>query len=133
MDEASIIAALRAYWMESWVDPHTASYVWEDEPEPGSMDDPWLLVIIRSAGTERRGVGRRREENRGLVSVTVQSPKAVGPGLGERLARDVAAVWRAFRHTHIKLDAPSVAGLDPDGAFNRHLITLGWRGDMRFA
>ena len=131
MDEHDFLTALRQYWMDTWVDP--TRYLWSDDEEPGPMDEPWLRLTIRSEGNERRGIGRLREEPRGLVMVEVMVPRKTGTGPGERLAAAVAAVWRAFRHTRIRLDAPSVVGLAADGAFNRHLVTLGWRGDMRLA
>lgn len=131
MNEADFIAALRGHWIAAWAGPEAV--VWEDDQTPDNPDAAWLRVIIASSKSQRRGIGRSREDNYGLVSVEVYAPKVGGPGPGERLASRVADTWRAFRHDRIKLDAPSVAGLRSDGAFNRHLITLGWRGDMRFA
>lgn len=133
MDEAAIISALRGYWIGAWVAPLDTAYIWEDDADPEEPGTSWLRVTLRSSETERRGVGRRREENRGLVAVEVRVPRPLGPGPADRLASSVAGVWRAFRHPRIQLTAPSVVGLAVDGAFNRRLITLGWRGDMRFA
>ena len=134
MTEHDILTALRAYWIEKWVAPeHSTVYVWADDAIPADLDSSYLRVRVRPEGSVRRGVGRTKEENRGLVTVEVYSPSKNGEGPGERLASAVAGVWRAHRHPRIKLDAPSVVGLTADGAFNRHLITLGWRADMRFA
>lgn len=134
MTEHDIVTAVRDHWIASWAPPaHEEPYVWNDDAIPGDLDTLSLRVSVRSEGGERVGAGRAREENRGLIAVEVSAPRKNGPGPGERCASQVAAVWRAFRHERIKLSAPSVVGLPADGAFNRHLITLGWRGDMRFA
>lgn len=130
MDEAAILEALRGYWLNGY--SGREQVLWEDDEQKGPEDKPWLRVTIRSSGSVRPVVGRSREENRGLIMVQIFSPRADGPGRAERVATDVANLWRAFRHERIRLDAPSVTGLMPEGAFNRHQVTLGWRGDMRF-
>lgn len=129
-----MLTALRQWWMDQWVAPaHTESYVWRDDELPADLDLVNLRVSVTTQGNQRQGIGREREQPRGLIQVEVQNPRKNGPGPGEVVASAVAAVWRAFRHERITLDAPSVVGLLPDGAFNRHLVTLGWRGDMRLA
>lgn len=130
MDEAAILAALRAYWLTGY--SGSAQVLWEDDEQEGEADRTWMRLALRSAGTSRPAVGRSREENRGMIIVQIFAPRSLGPGSAERLASEVAARWRAHRHDRIRLDAPSVIGLRPEGAFNRHQVTLGWRGDMRF-
>lgn len=133
MDEAQTCTALRQYWMVEWPLLSAVPYVWEDDALPGDLDTQSVRVTIRPEGGARVAVGRTREENRGLIQIEVSTPRKVGPGPGERVGAQIAQLWRAFRHERIRLSAPSVVGLAPDGAFNRHLVTLGWRGDMRFA
>ena len=133
MVEHDFLTALRDYWKNQWPNAvPTAAIYWSDDDGPADVT-PYTRTTMRSEGNVRRGVGRTKEQARGLVMVEVFTPSAEGPGVGERLAGSVAGVWRAFRHERIQLDAPSVVGLTADGAFNRHLVTLGWRGDMRFA
>lgn len=130
MNEADFIEALRSYWIQNWTG--TDPVLWSDDEEDGDPDTYWSRVIIRSAGSVRPVIGRSREEHRGTIMVQMFGPRKDGPGQLERAASDVAAFWRAFRHERIKLDAPSVVGLPTEGTFNRHLVTLGWQGDMRF-
>jgi len=118
--------------MATWVTPPI--WGWEDDDIVGAdADTQHLRVVMRSEGAVRKAIGRTKEEARGLIMTTVHTPRGSGPGVGEVAAGNVAQLWRDFRHSRIQLDAPSVVGLTPDGAFNRHLVTLGWRGDMRFA
>lgn len=134
MTEHDFLVALREFWITSWVEAVSeVPFVWADDTEPAQLENLHLRLTVRNEGGVRRGIGRAREESRGLISVEVRSPQKDGPGHGERLASLVAAVWRSFRHVRIQLTAPSVVGLTADGAFNRHLVTLGWRGDMRLA
>lgn len=130
MNEADIIAALRAYWIEEWTG--TELVLWDDDEQSGQADTYWNRVVIRSAGSVRPIVGRTREEHRGTIMVQMFGPRQDGPGQLQRAASAVAHFWRAFRHERIRLDAPSVVGLPAEGTFNRHLVTLGWQGDMRF-
>lgn len=138
MTEADFIAAIRTHWMAQGAalttggaDPVVALQLWEDdegEPDPPA---PYHRCTIRSAGGASVTIGRTREENRGLVTVQVFAPHESGPGPAERLASQVAAALRTFRHSRVKLGAPSVAGLPRQGAFNRQLVTVGWRADLR--
>lgn len=130
MVEHDFLTILRGYWMDNH--PPEPPYFWPDDDLPVTLTEGYLRTTIRPEGNGRRGIGRTREQAAGLIMVEVFSPKSGGPGPGEQFATAVAGVWRAFRHERIQLDAPSVVGLTADGAFNRHLVTLGWRGDMRF-
>lgn len=129
MVEKDFLIELRTYWTTVAT---ALSWVWSDDPEPDGLDAQWLRVMVRPEGNARKGVGRAREEARGLIMVEVKTPRKNGIGPGERTSSVVAQLWRDFRHARIQLDAPSVVGLSADGAFNRHLVTLGYRGDMRF-
>lgn len=129
MNESEIIAALRSYWISSWESPELV--LWDDETTPAPVGVYSLRVTLRSSASQRITIGRTREENRGMIMISLFGPRDEGPGALERLSSKVAAFWRAFRHSRIILDAPSVVGLPAEGAFNRHLVTLGWRGDMR--
>lgn len=136
MDEHAFLAALRGYWNDQvWQAPVNDGwqFIWDDDEKGFKPTDKWVRIGIRCEGGLRRGAGRRREETRGLVSIEVYNPRADGSGPGERFSSALAAAWRAFRHERIQLSAPSVVGPTTDGAFNRHLITLGWRGDQRLA
>lgn len=130
MNEAQVIEVIRQWWLDQY--EAVSSVVWDDDEDPEPVGQPWLRVSIRSAGTERRGVGRSKEEHRGTVMVQMFSPRTDGPGQLERDSSDVAQIWRDFRHERIRMDAPSVVSLAAEGAFNRRLVTLGWRADMRF-
>lgn len=137
MNEADVVSALRAYWLSApakaivdtapgWLN------LFDDDERPNSVV-PYTVIRIASAGNERIGAGRRREENRGTIFVQVFSPQEGGPGPGERKAALVASAWRQARLARIILTAPSTATLLPEGGFNQQLITLGWRADLRFS
>ena len=130
MNEADVLATLRAHWMDSRL-LAPEPYVWEDETDPPT-GDVWMRVTLRSASSRRPAIGRVREDNMGVILVQTFSNRELGPGPGERLASDVAAIWRAFRHPQIRLQAPDIAGLPADGAFNRQLVTVDWRANLRF-
>lgn len=132
MTEHEFLSALREYWL-TWLGANapTATSFWADDEVPGALETTWVRTTIRSEGGARVGVGRQREQTRGVIMVEVYTPRKDGTGPGERLASSLASGWRAYRHSRIQLSAPSVIGPTTDGAFNRHLITLGWRGDMR--
>ena len=105
MTEADFIEAIRTYWLAQYAGGDLVLY--DDDPQSGPQDTYWLRQI------------------------TLYGPRDQGEGDLQRKASAVATLWRAFRHERINLDAPSVVGLTADGAFNRQLVTLGWRGDMR--
>jgi hypothetical protein len=131
MAEAGNIAALRAHWLATWQGSEDVK--WDDDVEMGAEGSYWLRVTIRSSGSRRMIVGRRREEQTGTIMVNLYGPREEGPGALERLAEEVAQLWRDFRYPTINTDPPSVVGLNAEGAFNCQLVTLGWRGDNRFA
>lgn len=141
MNEADIIKDIRNWWLTNMNTVIVATAtgdvraisLWEDDeglPEP---IQPYNRTTIRSMASEAVSIGRRRAENRGLITVQVFAPTDLGPGPGERMASAIADIWRAYRHSRIKLGEPSVIGLSRDGAFNRQLIQIGWRADMRRA
>lgn len=138
MTEADFIAALRQHWITNGATvstggavPVVALQLWEDDEGVPEPPVPYHRIRIACSGAESVSIGRTREETRGLVTVQIFAPHDGGPGPSERLASAVAAVWRTFRHPRVKLGAPSVATLKREGAFNRHLVTVGWRGDLR--
>ncbi len=134
MTEADVLAALRGYWLEAappLLGP-VAQLLFDDDDRPEGVVDH-VVVRLASAGNTRVTIGRRREENRGTIFCQVFSDPVGGPGPGERLASAVASLWRPARLARITLTAPSVAGLTSEGGFNRHLVTLGWRADLRFS
>lgn len=138
MTEADFIAALREFWIEQGVvlttggsDPVVAQQWWEDDEGEPTPAAPYHRCTIRTAANVPMTIGRAREENRGLVTVQVFAPHSSGPGPVERLASEVSARWRTFRHSRIKLSPPQVVGLSRLGAFNRQLVTVGWRADLR--
>lgn len=136
MTEAEVIAALRGYWLtpatQAIVGAAGWTHLFDDDDRPSAVV-PYTVIRIASSGNTRIGAGRRREENRGAIFVQVFSPRTGGPGPGERKASAVASAWRQARLSRITLSAPSVATLTAEGAFNRQLVTLGWRADLRFS
>lgn len=138
MTEADFIAAMRQHWIEHGAAlstggayPVVAQQWWEDDEGEPSPPAPYHRCVIRSVGAAAITIGRTREETRGLVTVQVFAPHDGGPGAAERLASSVSGAWRTFRHPRIKLGVPNVAGLPRQGAFNRQLVTVGWRADLR--
>lgn len=130
MTEADLLSALTEHWLTQYDLP--GKVFWEDDETQGGPTESWMRVSIRSAGTVRPIVGRSMEQHRGTITVQMFSPREGGPGQIERDASIVAQIWRDFRHERLRLDAPSVVSLPAEGAFIRRLVTLGWRGDMRF-
>lgn len=138
MNEAAFIEALRTYWMTSGAalttlgaSPVVALQLWEDDEAEPDPPVPYHRTTIRSAGAAAITVGRTREEVRGTILVQVFVPHDMGLGPGERLASAVSKKWRAFRHSRVRCGPPSIAGLSRQGAFNRQLVTIGWRADLR--
>jgi hypothetical protein len=133
VNEADVLAAIRQHWIDEWVGPaHVQPYIWDDDPDRPS-DPEWLRVTLRSAGNAAMTVGRTREEFRGVIMTQCFTKREFGPGQCERIASAVAATWRQFRHPRIRLGVPSPTGLPVDGAFIRQLVTVDWRGDLRFS
>lgn len=138
MNEADFIAAIRAWWIAKGAalttggaEPEVALQRWEDDEAAPNPPVAYHRFICRSAGSTGVTVGRTRSEVRGLITVEVFTPHEDGPGSSERLGSAVTKVWRAFRHPRVKLGDPSMAGLPRQGAFNRQLVTVGWRADLR--
>lgn len=138
MTEADFIATLRAHWLRygsvlntGGMFPVLSLQFWEDDEGEPDPPVPYHRCTIRSAGAQAMTVGRGREETRGLVTVQVFTPSVDGPGPAERLASSVATVWRTFRDPRVRLSAPAIAGLSRQGAFNRQLVSIGWRADLR--
>jgi hypothetical protein len=138
VNEADFIAAIRQHWINNGANlttggatPVVATQKWEDDEEATNPPAPYHRFIARSADTVGVAVGRSRSENRGLITIEIFTPAQDGPGPGERLGAAVTKVWRAFRNPRVKLMDPGLAGLPRQGAFNRQLVTVGWRADLR--
>lgn len=128
-DEAAVLAALRQHWMDEWVDPHNTPYIWDDDDDKPA-GDAYLQIGLHPASNNDSSMGRTRFENRGLIIVAVRHIKDGGPGAVERLASEVAAIWKT-RLPWIVLGLPQPIKVNPEGGFNRYNVQVEWRADLR--